>query len=157
MTYQVHVTDLEPVTTAHVHRHTTTEEIGNAVSAGFAELYSGVTGAGATPAGPPQAAYPADFKPGDEIGIDLYVPVTGTPPSRGGIDYVTLPGGPAAKTSHRGPYDQVGSAYDALFAWVREHGRTPAGPPRELYLNGPDTVTDPADYLTDVIVPLRAE
>ncbi|RXS77777.1 hypothetical protein ETR37_18920, partial [Geobacillus sp. PK12] len=137
--------------------HTTTEEIGKTVGAGFEELYTFVTGAGAIPAGPPQAAYPGDFQPGGEVDVDLYVPIDGAPPAQGGIDFVTLPGGPVAKTSHRGPYDRVGAAYEALFTWVREHGRTPAGPPRELYLTGPDTVTEPADYLTDVILPLRAE
>ena len=52
-----------------------------------------------------------------------------------------------------GPYDQVGEAYAALDAWVAENGRQVIGPPREVYLNDPQT-TAPEELLTEVVWPL---
>ncbi|MFJ8916419.1 GyrI-like domain-containing protein [Amycolatopsis sp. NPDC102389] len=151
------LTELDALTVAHLHRRTTTAGLGECVGAGFEALYAFVSEAGAAPNGPPQAAYPSDFQPGEELDLDLYLPVPGSPRSRGDIDVVALPGGPAALTSHHGPYEEIGSAYEAVYEWVRLNGRQPAGAPRELYLSGPDGTLDPARYVTDVVLPLRSE
>lgn len=67
---------------------------------------------------------------------------------------VALPGGPVARTVHRGRYEDIGAAYEAIFRWIHQHGRHQAGPPREIYLTGPDSDVVPEDYLTEVVVPL---
>ncbi|WP_406601616.1 GyrI-like domain-containing protein [Lentzea miocenica] len=87
----------------------------------------------------------------------MYLPISGTTVARGPIDVVVLPSGPVAQTFHRGSYDTIPAAYEAVFAWIREHGLHQAGPPRELYLTGPDTATSADDYLTEVVVPLRRD
>ncbi|MEU3764869.1 GyrI-like domain-containing protein [Amycolatopsis keratiniphila] len=157
MTYAVELTELDSIDAAHLRCHTTTADIGESVGMGLDALYTFVSEAGTTPNGPPQAAYPGDFQPGEELDLDLYLPVSGGFPSQGDIDIVTLDGGPAARTSHHGPYDKIGAAYEAVYEWVRESGRQSAGAPRELYLCGPDSTPDPADYITDVVLPLRNE
>ncbi len=64
----------------------------------------------------------------------------------------TLPAVSTVHTLHRGPYDQVGTAYHALFAWLHEHDRDPVGPPRETYLNDPQEVPV-EEQLTRVDIP----
>ena len=39
---------------------------------------------------------------------------------------------------HEGPYAGMGAAYESIEGWLSEHGRSPSGPPREVYLTGPD-------------------
>ena len=55
---------------------------------------------------------------------------------------------------HVGPYPDVGGAYQALMGWIQAHGHETAGPPREIYLNGPDEVSDPAQLRTEVLWPI---
>jgi len=51
-------------------------------------------------------------------------------------------------------YPAVLSAYDAVFTWVREQGRTRTGSPREVYLGYFPTAA-PEDEICDVSVPFR--
>ncbi|SER69780.1 GyrI-like domain-containing protein [Lentzea albida] len=156
MTYDVTLTELASTTTCHQRVHTTAAGIAGAVGRGLQELYEFAADCSATPTGPPQLALAGPLTDGD-VTLDLYLPISATPAARGPIDVVVLPEGPAAQTFHHGRYEDIPAAYEAVFAWIREHGRHQAGPPRELYLTGPDTATNPADYLTEVVVPLRRD
>lgn len=52
-----------------------------------------------------------------------------------------LPAGEVAWTAIAGAqceFPEILGAYDAVYRWAREHGRDPAGPPREIYLGGLD-------------------
>jgi hypothetical protein len=52
----------------------------------------------------------------------------------------TLAAAEVAFTLARGEqchYPQIVAAYDAVWEWVKEHGRDFAGPPREIYQFGP--------------------
>ncbi|GLZ27935.1 hypothetical protein Lesp02_01250 [Lentzea sp. NBRC 105346] len=155
MTYQVQLTELASATASHLRVHTSTAKIGDAVGQGFKELYEFAARSGAVPTGPPQLAYPGEFEPYGEVDLDLYLPISRTPAANGDVDVVELPGGPAAQAFHRGGHEDISAAYEAVFEWIHEHGRHQAGPPRELYLNGPNDTSSPADYLTEVVVPLR--
>ena len=33
-------------------------------------------------------------------------------------------------------FPEILGAYEAVYRWAHEHGRQPAGPPREIYLDG---------------------
>ena len=155
MSYEVTVTELASVTAAHVRGHTTTAEIGEAVGQGLKELFEFAAAAGAAPTGPPQLAYPGGFRPGAQVDLDLYLPISKAVPAQGTVDVVELPGGPVAQTFHQGRYDTIGAAYEAVFRWIHTTDHHRAGPPREIYLTGPDATSSPADYLTEVVVPLR--
>ena len=61
-----------------------------------------------------------------------------------------------ATTVHHGPYEQIAAAYHTLTGWISEHGHDIAGPPREIYLNDPQTVA-PAEILTRVEFPICSE
>jgi effector-binding domain-containing protein len=156
MTYDVKLTELASAVTCHQRVRTTAAGIAGAVGRGLQELYDFAAASSVTPAGPPQLAYPGPPADG-EFELDLYLPISSATAPRGEIDIVVLPSGPVAETFHRGRYDDIPAAYEAVFAWIHEHGHHQEGPPRELYLTGPDTATSPDDYLTEVVVPLRRD
>lgn len=53
---------------------------------------------------------------------------------------VDMPGGEFATVMHVGPYEQLGLAYHALYAWAQEHGHEARGLVREIYVNDPANV-----------------
>lgn len=127
--------------------------IGHEVQAAFARLYGRIAEAGSTPSGPPFliASQPANGVMEVEVGA----PCTPVPEPASGMRAGRLEAGPAAVLVHRGPYEQIGQAYDRVFEWIGRNGHSPAGAPREVYLNGPAEVQSPSDYLTEIIVPVR--
>ena len=66
-----------------------------------------------------------------------------------------LEGGTMATTMHRGPYEEIGLAYQSLMSWIAENGYEIAGPPREFYLNDPRVVA-PLELLTRIEWPVCA-
>lgn len=108
---------------------------------------------GLTMAGPPFTRYIA-MTPGSAT-IEAGIPVVEAKGSdEADILAGELPAGPAATTIHQGPYDTLRAAYSALEAFVLEGGHTPAGAPWESYLTDPGEVPDPADWKTQVCMPL---
>ncbi|MCG8587694.1 MAG: MerR family transcriptional regulator [Proteobacteria bacterium] len=66
-----------------------------------------------------------------------------------------LPGALCAWLLHEGPYETLGLAHHALYAWAQERGHPPQGPIIEVYRNDPAEV--PAEALaTEVSLPLEA-
>jgi effector-binding domain-containing protein len=59
-------------------------------------------------------------------------------------------------TVHRGPFGELGAAYEALQSWCAEHGHPTTGARWEIY--GPHN-DDPAQQWTEVyfLLPLRSE
>jgi DNA-binding transcriptional MerR regulator/effector-binding domain-containing protein len=66
---------------------------------------------------------------------------------------VDVPGGEFAAVTHIGPYEQLGVAYHALYAWAQEHGHEPRGLVREIYVNDPANVRPEALH-TDLLLPV---
>ena len=102
-------------------------------------------------AGPPFARY--RMLGDEEFEVEAGFPVAGPVQVVGELRDSSLPGGTAAVTMHVGPYDQLGQAYEALSAWVSEHGGTPTGAPWECYLSEPDV--PPERTMTRVVQPYR--
>lgn len=132
--------------------HADLTTVGQAVSAAFGELYQRIAEASATPAGPP-FTIPAEPAMG-AMDIEVGAPCRTAPEPAPGQHRGRLEACKAAVAIHRGPYDQVGKVYGALFEWAGSHGYRPAGRPREVYLNGPDEVRSPADYVTEIVLPV---
>ncbi len=151
MPYDITTTTLEPLVVVSTRKHCSLDEVGAGIGAGFGEVMSVVAATGATPAGPPMVLY-HDVIDGEQAGeIEVAVPVADrvTPPEGGPVSCRVVDGGPAATTTHRGPYSDVESAYHVLADWIAEHGHAPLLPTRELYLNDPGEVAE-GDQLTEV-------
>ena len=64
-----------------------------------------------------------------------------------------LPAGEVAFTQVSGnqcDFPEILGAYESVYRWAKEHGRDPDGPPREIYLNGPEE-----ELRMEIAVPLR--
>ena len=99
------------------------------------------------PAGPPMSLYYCpEFDP-EHVDVEVLFPVT----ARGER---MLPAAKVAAVTHVGPYEALSQTYAAIFAWVNQQGHTPAGPPREVYLVGPDSSKSPEEYVTEIQIPI---
>jgi DNA-binding transcriptional MerR regulator len=153
MPYEVAVKEEAPRDVLCIAARTSLATIGETIGECFGELMGYVQEHGLQMTGPPLIAYPDPIHQEAEGTIEWCFPIAGPAQPHGRIELRRLSGGPVAWTHHVGPYDQVGAAYAALDAWVAESGRQVAGPPREVYLNDPQT-TAPEELLTEVVWPL---
>ena len=153
MPYQVKVEQVEPREVASVRTTVTLKTVGSAIGEGFGSLMGRLSQSGAAPTGAPLVVYHDVIDEETDGDIEICLPVSGP---HQGLETSTIDGGPAAVTTHKGPYSEVGQAYHTLSSWVSEHGHEFAGPPREIYLNDP-TEVDEADILTRVEWPIVEE
>lgn len=84
-----------------------------------------------------------DDLPHVEVGVWLRVPCELVEP----VVRSSLPAGRVARTVHRGPYDTLGAAYEALLAECAASGERPTRTRWEVY--GPHR-EDPAELTTEV-------
>jgi effector-binding domain-containing protein len=91
-----------------------------------------------------------------EFEIEAGVPVVLAVAGRGGVEASELPEGPAAVTIHTGPYERMEPAYDAINAWLDEHGAQPEGPAWEIYHTDPNERPGPPTWRTEIVQPYRA-
>jgi effector-binding domain-containing protein len=108
-----------------------------------------------TPAGPPLVIYHA-FGP-ETIDAEVCVPVDELIAGSEVLMSRVLPAATVVRTLHVGPYEQLGTAYEALTDWIAIHGTEGSGPVRERYLNGPGDGATPSEYRTEVEMPVIAE
>ncbi len=106
-------------------------------------------------AGPPVAIYYDPEYRERDVDVEAAVPIIGTIAATDRIKTRTLPAeGRVACLIHRGPYEKMSESYRALMAWAEKNGYQIAGPNREVYLEGPGEGRRPADYVTEIQVPV---
>jgi effector-binding domain-containing protein len=122
------------------------------IGSAFADLYSRLALLGVHANGEPFLIY---HRVSDtSIDAEVCVPVGEPVSASGRVVSRTLPACSVAMTLHVGPYDALGAAYSAVTSWIGERGLAIAGPFRERYLNAPDEVSSPAEYRTEIQVPV---
>jgi effector-binding domain-containing protein len=125
----------------------------------FRRLYAAVDEAGLVPAGPPMARFDLNLDDPDDADFEVAVPIAVDPdttlPSKiGDARTGTLPAHYALVTTHEGPYEEIGAGYETLTEELNSLGYAVTGPASEVYLVGSDSDADPADYVTEVRVPV---
>jgi len=102
-----------------------------------------------------------------DVDLEVLAPIDADLPESKRVKVKTLPGiETAASILHKGGYDGLRETYIVLMKWIEEHGYTITGPDREVYLHCPGDAsdplmyagagpTDPADYVTEVMFPVR--
>jgi effector-binding domain-containing protein len=113
--------------------------IGNVIGTSFQEVYGALAAHGMSPAGPPFVIYHGTPEGGTPFEIEVCAPVVRGDGAPAGWQVRELPAGTIASLVHAGPYETLGTAYDAIEAWIQAHGFAVAGPPREIYLSEPGT------------------
>jgi effector-binding domain-containing protein len=81
------------------------------------------------------------------------MPVAPGAEGAGRVALEAIPATRIASTMHVGPYREISPAYEALMEAMAAEGLHPGGPPREVYLNDPNTVPEHA-LLTEIDWPV---
>ncbi|MEH1129872.1 GyrI-like domain-containing protein [Micromonospora sp. CPCC 206061] len=118
-------------------------ELGPTVGERIQTLSTFLRDRGVEPAGPPFVRYHTFGAV--ETDMEFGVPVAGVVAGGGTVDTGELPGGPAVSTFHVGAHNKLGEAYGRIRAWLKEHGREPAGPAWEIYYWIDMSAPDPDD------------
>ena len=82
------------------------------------------------------------------MNVDFGVEVVRSFTPSGEVREASTPAGEAAIAVHRGSYDQLHAAHDAIQKWVKSHDRTFAGQSWEIY---GDWSNDPSNLETTVL------
>lgn len=131
--------------------------IGDDIGRGFATVVGALGAAQLAPAGIPFIVYHDVIDEQTDGAIEICIPVPANSSGASGeVEWKQVSGGTVASTVHRGPYDEIGPAYHTITGWIQDRGHQTAGPPREIYLNDPQTVI-PEDLLTEVQFPIEAD
>jgi effector-binding domain-containing protein len=152
MPYDVVTHELGTQPILSIRKHCPQADIPAFIGRCFGDLYGRLGMLGVEPAGPPFVIY-HEFGP-DAIDAEVCVPVGESVAAAAPIVARTLPAMTVARTLHVGPYDQLGDAYAALTDWMARTDHVADGPMFERYLNSPDEVASPAEYRTEIEVPI---
>lgn len=96
--------------------------------------------------------YHHSTQPGAPILCDFGVEVTRSFETEGEVYATETPEGEAAVAVHRGPYNRMNEAHEAIARWMAENRRESAGYSWEIY---GDPTPDPANTETTVVYLLR--
>ncbi len=156
MTYEIALVPMPEEPVLSIREQTTIPGLRTLIGSAFHRLFGEAGTLGATVAAAPFLVYHAVGPEG--VDAEVCMPLDRPHPAdRGlasGIAARTIEAHDSARTVHRGRYERLGEAYAALDDWIRSHDYANAGPVRETYLNGPDDVATPDEYLTRIDMPV---
>jgi len=143
----------EPQKAAVIHLTIPRNKIQEEMGPGHNELMSALKAQGVAPAGPWFTHHlrmdPAVFD--FEIGVPVAAEVKATGRVKPGV----LPAAKVARTTYRGGYEGLGSAWGEFEAWIKKQGHAAAPDLWEVYAAGPETGNDPNLYRTELNRPLK--
>lgn len=150
--YRVAACDLPAQPIVSIRERHPQAELPTFLGSAFGDLFGRLGQLGVEPVGAPFVIYHAFGA--DAIDAEVCVPVGGPVTVSGRAQARVQPAMTVARTLHVGPYEALEAAYAAVDAWIAGHGFDPAGPMQERYLNGPGDAASPADYRTELEVPI---
>ena len=127
----------------------------------LARLFAALAEVGVSPAGPPMARFDLDLSDPDDADYEVAVPIDvgaggALPRNAENVRAGTLPPHYALVIVHNGPYEEIGAGYTALSQELDSLGLGVAGPASEVYLVGPDSGAAPAEFVTEVRLPVES-
>ncbi|HEV2957310.1 MAG TPA: GyrI-like domain-containing protein [Xanthobacteraceae bacterium] len=145
---------LTPKTIVYLKSSATWDSAFETILDAFKNVYAYLDRQGIKPAGPAMTIYTMS----DDAGFEFQaaVPIAAAPkdPPKGDLAVGTSPEGKALKFMHRGSYDSLDAAYDAITHYLDERKLEA----RDLYIEqyNTDLLTTPEDNLIiEVIVPIK--
>lgn len=117
-------------------RRTAPHELDQLISAQVARLRDAASIAGVRETGDPFGIFHSPVTDDSDGPLEILLPVDGVIDSFDDVRSYRLSGGPIATRSARGhetDFPQILALYDEVHAWITDAGRTPIGPPREVW------------------------
>jgi effector-binding domain-containing protein len=154
MTHAIDVVTVEPRLAAVRDGRTSRAELSNTIRRLLDDVWAHIRASDLVPQHN-VVVYRGDLDAGAapiEVGVQVGQRFDGA--SDGGVRCADLPAGPAAHVVHRGPYDAMAPAYEAVEAWARQGGHRFAGVSWEVY---GDWSEEPGELQTDIYVLLASE
>ena len=149
MSASVSIKTVEPRIIAAVHRSVMTGGVGAAWGAALDQVWAFLRSQpGLRADGHNIFLYHHPAKDGDPIGAFFGVEVVREFAPAGEVAPVKTPAGEVAMATHRGSYDLLNQAHDAIHVWVRANNRSLAGKSWEIY---GDPSPDPQRTETTVV------
>jgi len=152
MEYTVEEKQLADQSILGIRKTTNLSRIAEDVGHCFGAVY-GYAGQSQLMPAPPFVLY-FEMEMQEDFEMEVCMPVVGEGKGEGEIEYRVLPGGRALSTTHVGPYDSIGGAYQAILVYAKQNGIKLTGPCREIYLTDPNQVKSPAENVTEVLFPI---
>jgi effector-binding domain-containing protein len=147
-----HLTQAEAQPAAVIHFTIPRSEIQAVMGPGFQELMATVQAQGIGPAGPFFSHHFAMYP--DKFDFELGVPVSAAVKPAGRVKPGTLPGGLVARTILHGNYDGLAAGWGEFMDWIKAGGHGAAPDLWEVYVKGPESSPDPANWRTELNQPL---
>ncbi len=152
MPYNCELVEQEPQPALSIRTTTSIKNLPQELGKAYGAIGQYLGQLGEQPAGAPYAAYfNWDMS---NLEVEIGFPVSSSLPDKDEIKAAELPGGKLARCLYTGPYKEIEPAYNALTAWVKEHGYEATGVSYEFYLNDPGEVS-PSELLTQIVFPLK--
>jgi len=152
MKYQCEAVEQGLQHVAYVRTRCDVKDLPTVLGESFCKIMKYLQRLSVTPNGAPYTAYfNMDM---NDLDIEIGIPVSSEFTLGDDVLLGKLPQGKCAVTLHKGPYSDVGPAYNALSEWMNERGYVPQGVAYEFYLNDPDD-TPPEMLETRIVFPLK--
>jgi effector-binding domain-containing protein len=153
MEYDIELREIKAQHTLSVRTKCKPAEIGPILAEILRDVWKLIRKNGAFPSGPPFTRYHGYHDPETDLeaGFPVAQPLTG----EGTVLAGELPGGTVAFTTHRGPYEKLPEAHDALDKWISDNGKSSSGAQWECYIDDPGKEPDPAKRRTELYWPVE--
>lgn len=124
------------------------EQIREHMGPAIGEVLAALAAQGSAPAGP---VYSHHFRIDPEVfDFEVGVPVATPVQASGRVVPAELAAGKIARTIHRGPYEALAGAWAEFEAWIEAEGLPRAPDLWEVYLVGPESGADTAQWRTEL-------
>lgn len=134
-----------------IRKRVAVEELPETLGQAYSDILNYLNLLDEQPSGAPFVAY-YNMEMSD-LDIEIGFPVAKALPGDEEILQSEIPAGRYASTVYTGPYEQMGSAYEALTHFVKGCGLKASGVAYEFYLNDP-TQTPPSQLQTRILFPV---
>ena len=116
------------------------------------ELLAAIRAAGAQPAGPLYTHHLTTSS--TEFDFEVGFPVSGPIAPSGRVKMSGLPAARVVRTIYRGPYEDLFGAWSEFSEWMKRAQHKGTGQIWERYVVGPESGPDPAQWQTELNIPL---
>jgi effector-binding domain-containing protein len=152
MQYQIELTEQPALMVLLIRTRAAVGDLPQVLGKAYGSIMQYLGELGENPSGAPFVAYyNMDMQ---DLDLEIGFPVSSALTGKNEIKPGEIPAGKQVSCTHKGPYAQVGPAYNALMQWVKQNGYTPTGTAYEFYLNDP-TTTPENELLTKIMFPLN--